>query len=160
MNPADPDHRHVKLEADVHRLARSLPLRSAPASLEARVLAAVAAQRGARRVRGFESWSPVMRVAFLGAALGFAVASVWLLLPVPFGEVWTALSDALARAGARITALGDAVETLGHLLSGALPEWVRVWGQLALLAFGAFYVATLAAGAAAWRWWQEAGSTR
>jgi hypothetical protein len=160
MNPADPDHRHARLEADVHRLARSLPLRSAPASLEARVLAAVAASRAPRGVRGFESWSPLMRGAFLGAALGFAVASVWLLLPVPFGEVWTALSDALVRVGSRITALGDAVQTLGHLLIGALPEWVRVWGQLALLAFGAFYVATLAAGAAVWRWWQAAGSIR
>jgi hypothetical protein len=160
MNPADPDHRHAKLEADVHRLARSLPLRSAPASLEARVRSAVAAQRAPRGVRGFESWSPVMRGAFLVAALGFAVASVWLLLPVPFGEMWTALVDALPRVGSRITALGDAVQTLGHLLIGALPEWVRVAGQLALLALGALYLATLAAGAAAWHWWQTDGSTR
>lgn len=157
MNPADPDHRHAKLEADVHRLARSLPLRSAPASLEARVLAAVAAQRAPR---GFESWSPVMRGAFLAAAIGLALASVWLLLPVPFREMGTALSDALAQVGSRITALGDAVHTLGHLLLSALPEWVRVWGQLALLVFGAVYVATLAAGAAAWRWWQTEGSIR
>ena len=159
MNPADPDHRHAKLVADVHRLARSLPLRPAPASLEARVLAAVAAQPAPRAVRGFESWSPVTRGAFLAAALGFAIASVWLLLPVPFGEVWTTLGDALTRGGSRITALGDAMQTLGHLLFGALPEWVRVWGQLALLALGALYVATLAAGAAAWRWWQADGST-
>jgi hypothetical protein len=160
MNPNDLDHRHAKLEADVHRLARSLPLRPASASLEARVLAAVAAQRAPRGVRSFESWSPFMRGAFLVAALGFAVASVWLLLPVPFGEVWTVLGDALTRVGSRITALGDAVQTLGRLLFGALPEWVRVWGQLALLTFGAIYVATLAAGAAAWRWWQADGSTR
>lgn len=156
MNTPDHDARADKLATGLDRLARSLPHRPAPATLEARVLAAVAAPR----LRGFDSWMPVWRGAFLSVGVGFAAASVWLLLPFSLGDAWVTLSDLFSQASERVTALGDAARVLSGMVSGALPDWLRVWGKLGLMVLAALYLATLAAGAVAWRWWQTDASVR
>jgi hypothetical protein len=100
----------------------------------------------------------VWRAAFLSVGVGFAAASVWLLLPVSLGDAWVTLSDLFSQASERVTALGDAARVLSGMVSGALPDWLRVWGKLGLMVLAALYLATLAAGAVAWRWWQTDAS--
>ncbi len=155
MNTADPDSRHSKLATNLHRIVRATPHRPAPVTLETRVLAAVAAPRAASVNTGFESWSPILRVVFLVAATGVAALSARLLVPLPISATWETLRDAIDQLGQRAAAVADAADTVGSVVVEAVPEWLRVWGQLGLLIFGALYVATLAAGAAVWRWWQS-----
>lgn len=160
MNAAGPESRHASLARDIHRIVRSIPDRPAPATLEARVLAAVAAPRAAAASRGFEHWSSARRGIFFAAALGFAAASVRLLVPLPIAEAWTALGNAFGQLAHWGAVLAETADALRSVVAGALPEWLRVWGQLVLLCFGALYVVMLAAGAAAWRWWQTERALR
>jgi hypothetical protein len=62
-----------KLEAFVDRLVRDQPLRRAPASLEARVLAQLALRQTPRPWwrKGFTHWPLAARAAFLIASYGF-----------------------------------------------------------------------------------------
>lgn len=154
MNTADPDSRHSKLAADLQRIVRSTPHRPAPVTLEARVLAAVAAPRAPSLNQGYESWSPILRLVFLVAAAGVAASSVRLLVPLPISEAWGTLRGTIDQFGQWTAAVAEAAATLRSIVAGAAPDWLRIWGQLGLLMFAALYVATLAAGAAAWRWWQ------
>ena len=65
--------RREKLEHFVDSLARAQPPRRAPISLEARVLAQIAAQQGQLPWwrKGFAHWPQVARGAFLIASYGF-----------------------------------------------------------------------------------------
>ena len=70
-----------KLESFVDQLVRGQPLRRAPATLEARVLAQLALQHAPIPwwCRGFTHWPLTARVAFLIASYGFvrlAIAGV------------------------------------------------------------------------------------
>jgi hypothetical protein len=83
---------HDKLEQVVDRALRELPLRRAPASLEARVLAAIEA-RGARAGwrSGFNYWPMAARALFILASIAFVKWTLegvqWVLTAVNPGSV-------------------------------------------------------------------------
>ena len=76
-----PSRNSEKLEAFVHRALRELPEHAAPATLEQRVFAALAARsRSPWWQRGWNAWPLVPRVAVLAAGAAAAVALGWLAL--------------------------------------------------------------------------------
>ena len=94
--------RHEKLESFLAQLAHSQPLRRAPASLQARVLAQLAAREAPIPWwrRGFAHWPGVARAGFLIASCGFvwlAVAAVmWAITFVGSRQVASAALGARA----------------------------------------------------------------
>ena len=125
------------------RLARLPPLR-APASLEARVLAAIAAQSAPAYARGFRHWPWWAKALFVLLA---ALVAYWLSgqSVVVFNGAQSQLAahggTALADVGSWLNvlrALGRSISTVAHVVPGS---WV-------LLATGIIFTcyATLAAG--------------
>jgi len=108
------------LERLIDGVARSLPLRQAPASLEARVFAQIAARPWWSR--GFAHWPVLARVAFLIASFGFIkltlAGAMWAMDFVRTSDV--AGVDALHRTGETVTA----TVSLASLVFNAIPT---VW---------------------------------
>jgi len=110
-----------ELEKLIERVARSQPPRRAPASLEARVFAQIAAQPWWRR--GFMHWPLAARAAFLVASAGF--------IKLALAGFITVLDFVRASDVTRVDALhrtGEAVSTtvsLGEMVFHAIPaEWL------------------------------------
>jgi len=119
------------------RLLSRQPLRRAPASLEARVLAAIAAQEAAPVLqpsatppRGFLQWSLPARAAFLATALGAAVLTLK-------GLGWAATDVRSSLLGTVVGAVFDKIPTL--------------WLYTALGAVGMLYLMFFGLGAVAYR---------
>jgi predicted anti-sigma-YlaC factor YlaD len=132
-NPRDPRHllghgQPVEPAADeserlarlVDNLARSQPPRRAPASLEARVLAQIAAQPWWRK--GFVHWPLWARGAFLVASVGFVRLALAGVMSVSnFVSTADVMGvDALHRTGEAVST----TVSLGELLLHAIPP---VW---------------------------------
>ncbi|MFT3906122.1 MAG: hypothetical protein QM718_07465 [Steroidobacteraceae bacterium] len=126
-------------EEQINRLLRQQPLRCAPASLETRVLAAIAAQEAAPALpaatsaappRGFLQWSLPARAAFLATALGAAVLTLK-------GLGWAATDVKSSLLGTVIGAVFDQIPTL--------------WLYSALGAVGMLYLMFFGLGAVAYR---------
>lgn len=113
--------RRGELEQLIASLARSQPARRAPASLQERVFAQIAAQSSWRK--GFMHWPLAARVAFLVASAGF--------IKLALTGFMTVLDLVRASDVAGVDALhrtGEAVLTtvsLGEMVFHAIPpEWL------------------------------------
>lgn len=112
------------------QLLRSQPLRRAPASLEERVLATIAAAPLTARARGFTGWPLALQLLFVATALGAALlALTWL--------GWAA-SDLK----------GSLLFTVARALVNHVPSlWLYAGGGLV----AALYLLCFGLGALAWR---------
>lgn len=108
-----PEQDPQKLEAFVHRALRELPTHRAPASLEDRVFAALAARAHAPWWRrGWQAWPAAPRALVLGSGAAAAVVCVWLALAG--GQVASAVQGGswVQTHLPRLAALGSFCETL------------------------------------------------
>jgi len=134
MPPHDPEN----LERLLHRALRDLPDRSAPPTLEHRVLGEIGRRAAARPRRlAYAQWSPLAKFAFFATAVAAAVAAAF----VASGKL--ELLDAAARrfewVAAASTLWQAGLETANAGL-GLIPEdWVHF-----LLAAGVVAYAALA----------------
>ncbi len=140
------------LEQIIHQTLRSLPAHRAPHSLEARVLAAVAA-RAARPWwrQSFAQWPLAARVAFVLSSAGLAklvlLATVWVMA----GFDRALYTSAFSRQPAWLETAGDLVQGLaacGGSLYRSIPT-LWLYGGLAFVAM--MYLALFGLGAAAYR---------
>ena len=141
-----------QLEQFVGSLLRQQPLRQAPSTLEARVLRELEL-RGARVwwQSGISRWPWTARILCLpvGAAL------VWLsfLTTARLLSLWQAVQGSApanaAQSGVRwFESLGLAMQSLGNLVTHAVPQWMIYGGAGAALLM---YAAIFGLGAAAFR---------
>ena len=132
------------LERLVEGLARSQPPRRAPASLEARVFAQIAARPWWSK--GFAHWPTLARAAFLVASFGFIkltlVGVMWLIDFVRTSDV--AGVDALHRTSDAVSA----TVSLGSLVFNAIPP---VWLYIGAGVGFALYAVLFALGTFAYR---------
>lgn len=134
-----------RLEELTGRLLRQQPLRKAPASLEARVLAEIGRRAGRPWWRqGISAWPPTGRAALIGVSLS-CIPVLWFLLP----WLWTRL--VAAAADARLSGPIAAIGQVGHALfslAGAAAQVAnaipRSWLLGGLVAAGALYCALFA----------------
>jgi hypothetical protein len=116
-----------KLERSVDGLLREQPLRRAPATLEARVLAQIALQQAPIPWwrKGFTHWPVAARVVFLIASYGFirlALAGVMSVIAfVRSDEVAGTAMSRLHMTGEAISATASAVALLVHAVP---PMWL------------------------------------
>jgi hypothetical protein len=147
MNSRDPKH----LEAFVHRTLRELPNRRAPAGLEARVLAAIAARNALPWwKKSFTHWPAPARLAFLGlstAVVAAALVAATLWLPGVEATARQPLDNSLAWAAA----IKSAFSTLGEIGSRWVSEVPALWLYAAAGAFVSLYATLFGVGAAAYR---------
>jgi len=132
------------LEHLVEELARSQPARRAPASLEARVFAQIAARPWWSK--GFAHWPVSARAAFLVASFGFIkltlVGVMWVIDFVRTSDV--AGVDALHRTSNAVSA----TVSLGSLVFNAIPA---VWLYMGAAVGFALYAALFGLGTFAYR---------
>lgn len=148
MNPDE----QKRLEEWVRQTARSLPLRSAPPSLERRVLAAIAARQALPWWRqSFRHWPRGMQVGFLLATAALAAATVGLMVrgwgttPVEVSVDW--LGDTLNR----IRQIGANVDALSQLVLRAIPAAAWNWIYFSAAVVVVSYAILLGAGTYAYR---------
>jgi hypothetical protein len=116
-----------KLESFVDQLARSQPLRRAPASLEARVLAQLALQQTSMPWwrQGFAHWPLAARAAFLIASYGFvrlAIAGVMSVVTfVGSGEV---AGTAISWVHSGAMALSATASMCSLIVHAIPPSWL------------------------------------
>jgi len=119
--------RHEKLESWVAQLARSQPPRRAPASLQAHVLARLAAQPAAIPwwSKGFAHWPPVVRAAFLIGSCGFAwLAVAGLRAALSFVGSREVAGTALSWVQPSAGVLSALVSVCADLVSAIPPLWM------------------------------------
>jgi len=116
-----------KLESFVDQLVRGQPLRRAPATLEARVLAQLALQQAPIPWwrRGFTHWPLTARVAFLIASYGFvrlAIAGVMSI--ITFVGSREVAETAVSWAHVGTTAVSATVSLCSLIVSAIPPLWL------------------------------------
>lgn len=131
---------------------KSLPPRSAPAALEARVLAVIAARQAKPWWRkGFAFWPPAMRLVFLIVTATLAVGTAWVLLRNAGSSPVAAIGDTLGAAfrwwGQARSLAGDLLRLAADSLSPAAQLWLLTGiGLIALC-----YATLIGTGAALYR---------
>jgi len=144
MNRMTPE----QIEKMVHKALRSLPDRRAPASLEARVLAAVAAQAAIPWWhKSWRHWPRPVRVLFvLGCGMVAALmigGGAYVQLDLEPGRI-----GAAADIADRLIAVGSGVTNLVSLVIRNIPAtWL--YGSIAVI--GAMYAMLFGLGATAYR---------
>ncbi|MFL6601737.1 MAG: hypothetical protein ACJ8R9_10425 [Steroidobacteraceae bacterium] len=116
-----------KLESFVHQLVRDQPLRRAPATLEARVLAQLALQQTPMRWwrRGFTQWPLAARVAFLIASYGFVrLAFAGVMSIITFVSSREAAGTAISWVHAGATAVSATASLCSLIVSAIPPLWL------------------------------------
>jgi len=142
-----------RLERQIGQLLRTLPDQAAPASLEQRVLARVAAEaRLPWFRRGFSRWPGAARVLFLPVALAGAALTMGLASRIG-AAIPTALPAANAlpsatRVSATWSALRDAGRAIGGLVTHVVP---MPWLYAAAAIVVAGYLLTILLGTVALR---------
>lgn len=138
MTTPPPEH---DLEQQIHGLLRDQPLRRAPATLQSRVLDAIAARRAAPWwQRSFLQWPLAARLAFLVASFGAAGLAL----------IGTPHLDTLlprTRLSILVQLAHTGADTARLLLHGIPSVWLE--GAAALAAV--LYLLTFALGATAYR---------
>jgi len=141
-----------ELEQYIGALLRRQPLRQAPASLETRVLGELAL-RAAKPwwLQGFGRWPWLARLLFLPVSIVFVKLS--LLATDRVLSLWNALQGTAPVGAVRsdlgqFANLGQALQTLGHMLTQGIPQtWI--YGSAGVALF--LYAALFGLGAAAFR---------
>ncbi len=146
MNPHDPE----KLERLIHQTLRALPDRRAPHTLEARVLAAVAARMALPWWRqAFTAWPLAARAIFVLVSTAAAAGLVFAVMTGSDGL--PTVAPALARLQApfvQLNAIGAALSDFcGAVMRAIPPLWL--YGSLAVMAM--LYTALFGLSAAAYR---------
>jgi len=144
MNPHDPE----KLERLIHRTLRSLPDLRAPHTLEARVLAAVAARAALPWWRQpFPAWPFAARAIFVLLSATVATGLVWLGMSGGLPDVaqlWARISAPFGE----LSALAASVANFTEIVTRAIPP-LWLYGGIALVA--TLYTTLFGLGAAAYR---------
>ncbi len=147
MNPsANPDD---PLEQLVNAALRDLPMRRAPHTLEARVLAEIK-RRAARSwwQSSYADWPALLRAAFLSSCLATGIlvarASSWLFGGLESSSTWSGLTSELTPAAASVKAI---VAALSYILHSIPALWI--YGALAVMTI--LYAMLFGIGAAAYR---------
>jgi hypothetical protein len=136
------DERDKALEVLVSQLARNQPLRRAPASLEQRVLAQLAAQRAVVPWwrKGFSHWPLSVRAVFLLATLGFVrLATAGALAVISFLGSREITGDALSwvQVGTRVAAV---IEWVGSFLLHTIPPtWLYAAAAVGLVSYALLF---------------------
>lgn len=141
-----------ELEQFIHQTLRSLPDRSAPRSLEARVLAAIEARASLPWWKqSYAQWPLAARCAFLVASGAMAavvlLATVWVMS----GAEGAYLAATLTREFAWITRISAAVVGIGEFCAVLLRSIPPVWLYGGLAALAAVYATLFGLGATAYR---------
>jgi hypothetical protein len=116
-----------KLESFVDQLVRGQPLRRAPPSLEARVLAQVALQQTPMPWwrRGFTHWPLAARVAFLIASYGFVrLAIAGVMTMVAFVGSREVAGTAISWAHSSAEALSATASMCSLIVRAIPPSWL------------------------------------
>jgi len=153
-HPAPIDELAAKrLERQLGHLLRTLPDQPAPASLEQRVLARLAAEaRLPWYRRGFSRWPGAARVLFLPVALAGAAVTMGLV-----GRIGAAIPAALPATQAlptasRVSATWSALRDAGHAIGGLVTHVVPMpWLYAAAAIVVAGYLLTILLGTVALR---------
>ena len=136
-----------KLERLAHQALRAVPPRSAPASLEARVLREIGRRAARPRWRsGITHW-PVAARALLGVLCGLCLPLLWAL----GSRVGPRLAGLLTGAGvahqvSAVLITGDSLLSLVELAAGLLRRIPKEWLFAGLILTGAVYAALAAIG--------------
>lgn len=140
------------LEQQIHQTLRTLPPRRAPASLEGRVLAAIA-QREARPwwQKQFAHWPVGVRLGFLVLATAVAVGAVGLSIPAASGVGLEALSSRVQPLIDTLASLRVALTAVGEVAGALLPDLSTPWLYAIGAAFVALYLTLFGLGATAYR---------
>jgi hypothetical protein len=145
-----PPYDHAQLERVIHSVLRDQPLRRAPASLEARVLARIQQQHAmAGRSMGFSRWPLAARIALLVALAVVAKftldAVVWVFsTPTP---VTHTVENSVTWAKSTAS-LFSSLLTLAHSLFNVIPS---TWIALGLAVAAGMYITLFVLGATAYR---------
>lgn len=141
-----------ELEKLIHETLRSLPERRAPRSLEARVMAAVAAREALPWWRqSYRAWPMAARVAFLvlsgSLAFGVMVAAVWVMADFRGSD----LAQVFATPLLWIELVRGAVAGLAGFCAILVRQIPPLWLYGGLALFAAMYATLFGIGAAAYR---------
>jgi hypothetical protein len=138
------------LERLIDGVLRSQPLRQAPASLEARVLARIQLQQSASwHTAGFARWPMAARFALLVALLAIAKLTVDLVVWLFSRDIPVTQTVENSVVWAKSTAsLFSTMVSLGHALFNAIPSY---WITLALVFSAGMYITLFVLGATAYR---------
>ncbi len=146
-----PNHRNPWEDA-LESALKSLPARRAPATLETRVLAAIAAQQARPWWRkGFAFWPPALRFIFLGLTLAIAAGTAWALLqgtgtaPVATAGEW--IGNAFGWWSRARSLTGDLIRLSADSLSSTAQFWILAAISLIALC----YATLIGTGAALYR---------
>jgi len=148
MTPENQD----KLERLIHQTLRDLPMRRAPGTLEARVMAEL--ERRAALPwwhQSYTQWPLTARCAFLIGSAGVAklalMAAVWVLTGFDSVQFTSAFAPQFAWFQSAMSTVNGLGNFAGHVLSNIPPLWL--YGGLALV--GMMYVTLVGLGAFAYR---------
>jgi hypothetical protein len=122
-----------KLESFVGELARTQPLRRAPASLEHRVLAQLALQSTSAPwwKKGFAHWPLPARAAFLIASYGFVrLAFAGVMSAISFVSSREAAGSLLSWVHSSVDVVTTAASTGSSVLHAIPPTWL--YGAIAV----------------------------
>jgi hypothetical protein len=140
---------HDQLEQTIHRTLRALPDRRAPRSLEARVLAGIAAQQHLPWWRqSFAHWPLAARAAFLVISAVLAAAFAVLCLRAAAGAQPSAV---LAEPLALWTQIRAITAAIGDFCGTVLRSIPSVWLYGAIAFVVCMYATLFGLGAAAYR---------
>ena len=148
MNKMTPE----ELEKFIHRELRGLPVRHAPSTLEARVLAAIE-QRAAIAWyhKSWSYWPAAVRALFLvaiTAIAGSAIGAFYLFMQgAQVAQVWADIGSRFAVLSLLYGAGTWTINFLSQIFSSIPPLWL--YGSLALI--GTLYALFFGLGAAAYR---------
>ena len=148
MNKMTPE----ELEKFIHRELRGLPVRHAPSTLEARVLAAIEHRAGiAWYHKSWSYWPPALRALFLAAITGFAGLAVGAFFLYMQGgqpaQIWQEFSARFSLLAQLYAAALWSVNFLGRIFSSIPPLWLCTGGAVVALMYAMFF----GLGAAAYR---------
>lgn len=141
-----------ELEKFIHQTLRSLPDRRAPRTLEARVLAAIAARAELPWWKqSYARWPLAVRCAFLlvSGAIAKAVimATVWAMSGAEGAQLAHTVASEFAWVS-RLSAMMTGIADLGALLLRSIPP---IWLYGSLAGFALIYATLFGLGATAYR---------
>ncbi len=148
MNPSDDQ----QLEKLVHENLRALPLRSAPRSLETRVLAELARRAALPWWRqSFAHWPLLARIAFIIGSIGlakFAIeAGVWVLAGLDLAALPSVFAAQFGWVETGLTVF----RAIGEFVVVTIRSIPSLWLYGGLAVLGALYATLFGLGAVAYR---------
>ncbi len=152
MTPHDND----KLERLIQSMAKGLPARPAPRTLESRVFAEIARRAALPWYRqSFSHWPAAIRTLFLLLSAGMAAATVFVLLRLTDSGAPTQLGATVEMKLAWIDGLKTAVNAISDSVRSTLSSIPPVWLYGTVAAVVACYATLVGLSAAAYRMFRQ-----